>query len=532
MAFTDWRFLVLFLPGVLGLHFLVARLTSRGSTDGFLRFHAANWVLVAAGLVFLAAGSGRFAGVLGAAALSLHLLGRGIAGAHRHPPATRPDRISAVPAICFSLAVTGSLFLFAFFRFANPLAGEVLPWPDTLAAASFPVAGLLAPLGLAIFTCHAVSYAADVHRGEAIAPRNPVHALTYLLLFPFMIAGPLVRFRDVSAHLAARQVGMAAFAYGVRRFTIGLAKVWLIAGTLAPPAELAFSMPAGLLDAAHAWLGLACFSLQIHFALSGYADMALGIGRMLGFRLPEHFQWPYAADSLNGFWRRWSMTLTAWFDAYLRLPLQPPRGESAGRETRAALSLLLLFLLVAAWHGPGWPLLLWGAWHGAAVALERTPWGALLARLPAPLRHGYVLLVVTAGWILFRADTTADVVVFVQALAGLGAAPSLNNPLPLTGGVQLALVVGAVAAVPLLPAVSRWSVTVDAIATALQMIVTAAAMFVWTRVLGVGRRDGSRADDAERGDGARADDADRGQAQRADPTRDAADAGRASTPEP
>ena len=488
MAFTDWRFLVVFLPGVLGLYFLVARLTSRGAADGTLRFHAANWILVAGGLAFLAAGTGRFAGVLGAAALLLYLLGLGVAGAHRRTPAEQPNRISAVPEISFSLAVTGSLFLFAFFRHVNPLAGDVLPRLDTFAFVSFPVPGLLAPLGLAVFTCHAVSYVADIHRGEAVAPRNPVHALTYLLLFPFLVAGPLVRFRDLSAHLASRQVGMAAFAYGVRRFTIGLAKVWLIAATLAPPAELAFSMPADVLDAAHAWLGLACFSLQVYFALSGYADMALGVGRMLGFRLPEHFQWPYAADSLHAFWQRWSMTLAAWFDAYLRLPLRPPRGESPGREARAVLSLFLLFPLIAVWHGAGWPLLLWGAWHGAAVALERTPWGVWRARLPAPLRHGYVLLVVTAGWVLFRADSLAGAAVFAQALAGFGAAPSLNNPLPLTGGVQLALVVGAVAAAPLLPAVSRWSVTVDAIATALQMIVTAAAMFVWTRVLGQGRR--------------------------------------------
>ena len=488
MAFTDWRFLVVFLPGVLGLHFLIARLTSRDDGDGLLRFHAANWVLVAGALGFLAAGTGRFAGVLGTAALLLHVLGRGIAGAHRHPPGTRPDRISAVPEICFSLAVTGSLFLFVFFRRLNPFAGDILPWFDPFAITSFPVPGLLAPLGLAVFTCHAVSYAADVRRGEAAAPRNPVHTLTYLFLFPFLVAGPLLRFRDVSAQLATRQAGMAAFAYGVRRFTIGLAKVWLIAGTLAPPAELAFSMSADTLDAAHAWLGLACFSLQIYFALSGYADMAIGLGRMLGFRLPEHFQWPYAADSLHGFWRRWSMTLTAWFDAYLRLPLRPPPGESAGREAQAALSVLLLFLLIAVWHGGGRPLLLWGAWHGAAVALERTRWGALLARLPAPLRHGYVLLVVTAGWILFRADSLPDAAVFVRALAGFGAAPSLNDPLPLTGGVQLALAAGTVAAAPMLPAVSRWTVTVDAIATALQMIVTAAALFVWTRVLGRGRR--------------------------------------------
>jgi alginate O-acetyltransferase complex protein AlgI len=488
VAFTDWRFLVVFLPGVLGLYFLVARLTSRRAADGRLRFHAANWILAAGGVGFLAAGTGRLAAIFGGAALLVYILGRGIAGTHHRPPATRANRMSAVPEICFSLAVTGSLFLFLFLRYRNRFAGEVLPWLDTFTGASFPVPGLLAPLGLAVFTCHAVSYVSDIHRGAATSPRNPAHALSYLLFFPFLVAGPLVRFRDVSGHLAARQVGMAAFAYGVRRFTIGLAKVWLIAGTLAPPAELAFSMPADMLDAAHAWLGLACFSLQVYFALSGYADMALGLGRMLGLRLPEHFQLPYAAGSLHAFWQRWSMTLLAWFETYLRLPLRPARGDSPGREARAALSVFLLFLPLAAWHGPGWTLLLWGAWHAAAVALERTPWGTRLARLPAPLRHAYVLFVVTAGWIPFRADSLTDAAIFLQALAGLGAAPSLNNPLPLTGGVQLALVVGAVAAAPLLPAVSRWSVTVDAIATALQMIVTAAAMFVWTRLLGQGRR--------------------------------------------
>lgn len=486
MAFTDWRFLLVFLPGVLGLYFLTARATSRRA-DGRLGFTAANGVLVAGGLLFLAAESVRSAGVLGAASALICLLGLGIAGATRRPAGAAPERISAFPEICFALAVTGILFLFVFFRSLDPFAGEA-PWLDTLSSAPFPVAGLLAPLGLSVFVCHAVSFVTDIHRGAAAAPKNPVHALTYLLLFPFLTAGPVIRFRDVSAHLAARRVGMAAFAYGVRRFTIGLAKAWPLAATLAPPAELAFSMPADVLDAAHAWLGLACFSLQIYLALSGYADMALGLGRMLGFRLPEHFRRPYAADSLHGFWERWEMTLMAWFRTYLRLPLRPEPGETTGQRTGMALSVLALFLLLAVWHGPGWPLAAWGAWHAAAVAAERTPWGGLLSRLPAPLRHGYVLAVVTAGWILFRADSLPDAVVFAQALAGFGAEPSLNNPLPLTTGVQLALLAGAVAAAPLLPAVSRWSVTLDAIATALQMIVTTAALFVWTRVLGQGRR--------------------------------------------
>ena len=481
MPFTDPRFLLLFLPAVLGLYSLAARIPRDGVPDG-ARTGAANWLIAAAGVTFLAAATGPFTLLVGAVAVATFALGRGIAGARRRAP-----RVGAVAEICFALAVTISVFLFTLYKFPNRLAGEITPWLDAFDGVRFPVPGLLAPLGLSILVCHLGSFITDVYRGDAAVARNPAHALAYLLFFPCLVAGPVLRYRDLSAQLAAREAGMAAVAYGVRRFTIGLAKVWLIAQTLAVPADIAFSMAPDALDAAHAWLGLACFTLQIYFDLSGYADMAVGLGRMLGFRLPENFQWPYAADTLHAFWRRWNMTLVAWFDAYLRLPLTPDPGAAAGRQARAPALLLLLFVLIGIWHGPSWPLLAWGALHGGVVALERTRWGTTLARLPAPTRHAYVLLVVTLGWVFFRADTPAGAGVFLQALAGFGAAPALAAPLPLTAGVLLALVAGAIGAAPLLPAVSRWSVTVDAIATALQMIVTTAAMFVWTRVLRQGR---------------------------------------------
>ena len=482
MPFTDPRFLLLFLPAFLGLYSLAARIPRDGVPDG-ARTGAANWLIAAAGVTFLAAATGPFTLLVGAVAVATFALGRGIAGARRRAPASPSTRVGAVAEICFALAVTISVFLFTLYKFPNLLAGEITPWLDAFDGVRFPVPGLLAPLGLSILVCHLGSFITDVYRGDAAVARNPAHALAYLLFFPCLVAGPVLRYRDLSAQLAAREAGMAAVAYGVRRFTIGLAKVWLIAQTLAVPADIAFSMAPDALDAAHAWLGLACFTLQIYFDLSGYADMAVGLGRMLGFRLPENFQWPYAADTLHAFWRRWNMTLVAWFDAYLRLPLAPDPGAAAGRQARAPALLLLLFVLIGIWHGPSWPLLAWGALHGGVVALERTRWGTTLARLPAPARHAYVLLVVTLGWVFFRADTPAGAGVFLQALAGFGAAPALAAPLPLTAGVLLALVAGAIGAAPLLSAVSRWSVTVDAIATALQMIVTTAAMFVWTRVL-------------------------------------------------
>lgn len=482
MPFTDPRFLLLFLPGALGLHFLAARAWRAGDPDG-RRTGAANWVIFAASAAFLAAATGPLSAVLAVVAAGTFLLARAIAGARPGASAASPGMAGAVPELCFALGVTASVFLFTVCRLPNRFAGSITPLLDAFDGLRFAAPGLLAPLGVSILVCHLVSCITDVYRGDADAPRGPARVLAYLVFFPCLIAGPVLRYRDMSAQLADREVSMAAIAYGVRRFTIGLAKVWLIARTLAVPADVAFSMGPDELDAAHAWLGLVCFTLQIYYDLSGYADMAVGLGRMLGFRLPENFQWPYAADTLHAFWQRWNMTLIAWFATYLRFPLAADPGTPAGMRARAVVRLLLLFGVIGVWHGPGWPLAAWGALHGAVVALERTGWGTALARLPAPVRHAYVLLVVTLGWVLFRAETLSAAGAYVQALAGFGAAPDLALPLPLSAGVWLALAAGGVGAAPLLPAVSRWSVTVDAIATALQMIVTTAAMFVWTRVL-------------------------------------------------
>ena len=489
VPFTDSQFLLVFLPVLLALYFFAASLAKRDPETGRREFGVANWIIVAGSVAFLVAGTGMLASVMLVAAAVIYLLGR-VIERDELEPLTTP---SALPEVAFALAVTLSVALFGVYKFRTPISDGVTPWLPALGAQTFAAPGLLAPLGLTFFVCHAVSYVVDLYRREATAPRNPVHSVLYLLFFPFMIAGPVVRYRDVSQHLARRQVGMAAFAYGVRRFTIGLAKVWLFANTLAGPAGVAFSAPAGELDAGLAWLGLVCFTLQIYFDLSGYADMALGLGRMVGFRLPENFNWPYAADTLHEFWRRWNISLVAWFGAYLTLPLEPSAPTAPARGRR---HLFLLFLLIGVWHGPSWPVAIWGALNGTVAVLERARWGTTLARLPAPVRHLYLVLVVATGWVFFRADSVPAAMYFFQALVGLGAPASELAPLPLGADVWAALVFGACIAVPVVPAVSRWSVTVDAIATSLQMIVTTAAMFVWARVLGqVGRdnehRDGS-----------------------------------------
>ncbi len=431
----------------------------------------ANWGIAAGGLLLLAAAAPRFAGIAAAAALLFYLLGRGIGAANRR------KHVSAVPELCFALAITLCLALFVFYRFpiSLPFAGLArgtgLPaWFDPFDGAPFAVPGLVATLGLSVFVWHALSYIADLYRGDATAARDPSQTFAYLFFFPSLLAGPTLRYRDLHTPLATREPSMAAAAYGARRMTIGLFKVVLIGRTLAVPAEAAFLAGPGDLSPTLAWAGLACFGLQVYYDLSGVSDIALGLGRMLGFRLPENFDWPYAADSLDAFWRRWNVRLNAWSDTYLRVPP------------------LLVFVPVAAWHGATATLLAWGVLQGALVWLERTRWcRSRLPRLPAAARHAWVIAAVTLGWILFRAETFPDAGFYVAALAGFGGAPLPGTPSPITAWTIVVFLVGTFGAAPLLPAISRWTVTLDALATAVQMIVTAAVMFVWTR-FGGGRR--------------------------------------------
>ena len=180
---------------------------------------------------------------------------------------------------------------------------------------------VLLPIGISFFTFHAISYVVDVYRRDATAQKSPVHAALYLLLFPQLIAGPIIRYRDIADQLARRVVTLDDFAYGVRRFVIGLAKKVLIANIVAGPADKIFGMPSASCRPAHAWLGIVCYTLQIYFDFSGYSDMAIGLGRMFGFRFPENFRWPYIADTVQEFWRRWHISLSTWFRDYLYMPL-------------------------------------------------------------------------------------------------------------------------------------------------------------------------------------------------------------------
>src|SRR5882672_10873498 len=233
------------------------------------------------------------------------------------------DRVHGTPAAARRLgfAVTVNLVVLGLFKYANFFADNVNAL--LLAAHVQPVAvpHVLLPIGISFFTFHAISYVIDVSRRDAVAQKSPVHAALYLLLFPQLIAGPIIRYRDIADQLARRRVTIDDLAYGIRRFIIGLAKKVLVANIVAGPADRIFGTPADQLTARLAWLGIVCYTLQIYFDFSGYSDMAIGLGRMFGFRFPENFRWPYIAETVQDFWRRWHISLSPWFRDYLYVPL-------------------------------------------------------------------------------------------------------------------------------------------------------------------------------------------------------------------
>lgn len=358
-------FLYYFLPLTLALFFVVP-----------VWARAAVLLAASLGYFFLADAAGL--PVLLAAAVGNYLLGRLIGGAGE---AAR-WRLTA-------LGVAANIGLLAFYKYG----------------------GLAAPLGISFFSFQAVAYLVDVKRGVMPAEASLPRFTLAMAFFPKITAGPIVRFGPLLPALSRPRPSLAGFRDGAFRFAVGLAKKTLVAGALAPVADAAFSRGATL-DMGTAWLGLACYTAQIYFDFSGYTDMALGLGRLFGIELPENFNHPYVATSVRDFWRRWHISLSTWFRDYLYIPL----GGGRASPWRVRLNLLVVFALCGVWHGATLNFLAWGLWHGAFLAAERTPLGGRLDRLPAALRHGYLLLAVMLGWVLFRATDAGLAASYFQAL--------------------------------------------------------------------------------------------------------------------
>ena len=290
-----------------------------------------------------------------------------------------------------------NLGLLGFFKYWDFFAENLSRLPGI----TLPALGLPLPIGISFFTFQTMSYTIDVYRRDAPAQRDIVAFGAYVTMFPQLVAGPIVRYREVAAELKERVNTTADFAAGAGRFTVGLAKKVLLANSIGAlwDAELA-AQSAGMLTAFGGWLGIAAYGFQIYFDFSGYSDMAIGMGRMLGFHFPENFDYPYTAASVTEFWRRWHISLTTWFREYLYIPL----GGSRRGTARTVRNIFIVWLCTGFWHGASWNFILWGLHFFLWLMLEKYLLKDFLQRLPRWLRHAYTLLVVFAGWGIFAME--------------------------------------------------------------------------------------------------------------------------------
>ncbi|MDE6454914.1 MAG: MBOAT family protein, partial [Dysosmobacter sp.] len=294
-------------------------------------------------------------------------------------------------------SVAFNLLLLGFFKYWDFLAANLSLIPGV----DLPELGLPLPLGISFFTFQTMSYTIDIYRRDAPVQRNVVDFGAYVTLFPQLIAGPIVKYKTVAAGLVSRSVTSRDFAEGACRFTAGLAKKVLLANAAGALWESCLSSQgSGTLTAAGGWTGLFAFGFQIYFDFSGYSDMAIGLGRILGFRVGENFDHPYLSASVGEFWRRWHMSLTSWFREYLYFPL----GGSRAGKARTLRNLLVVWFCTGFWHGASWNFILWGLYFGLWLILERFVFKGLLARVPVWAKRAYTLAVVFVGWGIFAME--------------------------------------------------------------------------------------------------------------------------------
>ncbi|WP_419176974.1 MBOAT family O-acyltransferase [Desulfosediminicola sp.] len=345
--------------------------------------------------------------------------------------------------------VGANLGLLGLFKYANFFIANLNPLLLKFQLAPIELEEVHLPIGISFFTFQAISYLVDVYRLEAKPQKNLIQMALYISLFPQLIAGPIIRYKDIAGQIANRAIKLDHLVNGIQRFIIGLGKKVLLANVLGRTADHIFSLPADALSADLAWLGAVSYMLQIYFDFSGYSDMAIGLGLMFGFRFAENFNLPYSAVSIREFWQRWHISLSTWFRDYLYIPL----GGSKRGALTTYRNLVIVFLLCGLWHGASWTFIAWGLYHGVFLVLERNFFISLvLGRLPRPLQHLYVLTVVLCGWVLFRAESLPHAGNFLLAMITFTTPAYFDSQLYmfLNNEFYLALTIAIVASTPVL----------------------------------------------------------------------------------
>ncbi len=383
MLFSSLIFIYLFLPLTLGFYYLINP-------------EYRNRFLLVSSLLFFAWGGVSYSFLLLFSLILNFFIGKAIG--------TKSNRL------WLTIGVSINLIFLLIFKYANFFAKNFseLFQPDE----TYQDLGIVLPIGISFYTFQAISYLIDVYRKTTEPQKKFVNLALYISFFPQLIAGPIVRYHDIAKQLVSRSHSRASFIYGAERFVLGLAKKVLIANQFALITDSIFAIQADNLGTFTAWIGIIAYSFQIYFDFSAYSDMAIGLGRMFGFKFLENFNFPYIAKSIREFWYRWHISLSNWFRDYLYISL----GGNRKGTKRTYLNLFIVFLITGFWHGASWTFIVWGLIHGLFMIIEKLGFNKVLEKLWTPLRYVYTLFVVIMAWVVFRAETFAEALGFYHSL--------------------------------------------------------------------------------------------------------------------
>ncbi len=392
MVFSSLVFLCIFLPVVLILHTVIPNRKAR------------NGLLLVASLLFYAYGEPVYILLMLFSALLNYLFARFLH--HRRSK------------WLLALAVAVNLGILAIFKYTGFLLTNI----NGIFGLHLPIPAITLPIGISFFTFQALSYVIDVYREDVAVQKNYGKLLLYISFFPQLIAGPIVRYKDIAWEIDNRTVDTRQIAFGLRRFIAGLGKKVLLANAMGAAADYIFNHGAANLNIVAAWIGAIAYLMQIYYDFSAYSDMAIGLGKIFGFHFKENFDHPYIASTVQQFWRRWHISLSSFFRDYVYIPL----GGNRKGKFRTVLNRIIVFFLTGLWHGANWTFVIWGLFHGFFLLLEE--FIPVIKKLPKFLRHIYTLLVVTVGFVIFRADTIREAGMFIsQMFTGLDFSPAVMS---------------------------------------------------------------------------------------------------------
>lgn len=391
MVFSSTIFLCVYLPLVLLGYYICPK-------------KGRNLFLLIASLVFYAWGEPKYVFLMIFSILVNYIFGR-LMDKNRG----RQKRMK----LLLVLSVVIDLGLLSVFKYTDFIITNV----NAIFGANFDLLNIALPIGISFYTFQAMSYTIDVYRNDVRVQKNLIDFGMYITMFPQLIAGPIVRYADVQDQLADRSVTTADFSEGIMRFVVGLGKKVLLANQMGAVWSEIYAL-GGDVSALMAWTGAIAYTFQIYFDFSGYSDMAIGLGRMFGFKFPENFRYPYQSVSITDFWRRWHITLSTWFKEYLYIPL----GGNRRGLARQALNLLIVWSLTGFWHGAGWNFVMWGLYYFVILFIEKLFLLKALDKLPKFFRHVYALVLIIIGWVIFASDDVSVLLPYLGSMFGANGA--------------------------------------------------------------------------------------------------------------